>query len=300
MTTSEGDLKTTSFVLQPFSEKDMDETDIVLRAAYRTQYGRKDTLKRYLEIQPSHAIVAREGEEIVGFGATRDYGPFAYIGLMAAHPKVQGRGAGRMILEEILGWLSSRQSRTILLDASPSGVHLYETHGFVRVEPTLVLQRSKSAHIVPDPSFSGRNYEMGTQEVEGNFAKLVSFDEPFFGANRDSLLRSYYDDEPQRFLVSKDMKGRINGFLVAQARTLGPWVVKDSKAAEDLLAWALEFPFEDRPSVIVSGSNKGCLDLLGRYGFEVQRSMQHMYWGVKPIHRARSTAIYAQATAGFG
>jgi ribosomal protein S18 acetylase RimI-like enzyme len=112
---SEKDLM--SFVVQPFVESDMEATDVVLRAAYRTSYGRKENIRRYLQTQPSLVLVARKENEIVGFGAAMDFGRFAYIGLMGVDPKVQHQGVGRMILEELLDWLESRDCPTILLEA---------------------------------------------------------------------------------------------------------------------------------------------------------------------------------------
>lgn len=282
------------FVLQPFSEKDMDETNEVLKAAYRVQYSRKDNLRKYLEVQPRLALIAREGSEIVGFGGALDYGPFSYIGLMAAHPKVQRRGVGRMILEKILDWLDERTCPTVLLDASPPGVPLYEKHKFVHAGKTHVVQLKKSKKEGEPVGGSVRPLDR-----KEDFHNLILFDQPLFGADRGSLLSAYVEDDPQRFLVSRDGDGRINGFLVAQARVLGPWVVSDTKAAEELLSRALQFSFSDDPTVFVAASNTECVDLLNRFGFEIQRSLSHMYKG-QQIQRARSTAIYGQATLGFG
>ena len=285
-----------SLVIKPLTERDIDQTDIVLKAAYKTSYSRKESLYRYLMIQPSLALVAKEGNEIIGFGATRDYGPFAYIGLMASRPDVQRRGTGGRILDEILSWLSERKCSTVLLDASSPGVCLYETHGFVHSDVTQVFLRSRKKKSSTD--YNPQIKDFGHLD-DGEFRDIVSFDSPLFGADRGSLLHSYYKDDPSRFLVSRNEQGLINGFLVAQQRTIGPWVANDPKVSEKLLSEALQFDFEYDLTVYVSGANKDCLDLLGRNGFEFQRTMRHMYKG-KFIQRARATAIYGEATPGFG
>ena len=92
------------------------------------------------------------------------------------------------------------------------------------------------------------------------FPKLLSFDKPRFGADRLQLLRSYIDDDPIRFLVSYDQKGQVDGFLVAQSRVVGPWVASTVEVAEGLLDEALEFSFEDNPTVFVSASNEAALE----------------------------------------
>ena len=94
-------------------------------------------------------------------------------------------------------------------------------------------------------------------------------------------------------------KGYVNGFLVAQSRVIGPWIVSNPGVAEELLVRALNFSFEDTPTVFVSASNEEALELLSRYGFEKLRTQRHMYRG-KSIQRDRHTSIYGQATLGFG
>ncbi len=283
-----------SFQIRPFEERDTEETDLVLRAAYRTSFGRKDSLKKYLEVAACYALVAVLDSRVAGFGGIIDYGPFSYIGLMAANPEVQRRGIGKSILDGLLSWASARRCPTVLLSASAAGVHLYEKTGFIRQDRTDLLARKK-------PDQTGRIEEsILVRSLEGtDFGNLVSFDRTYFGAERASLLQSYYEDSPSRFLVVGDEKAHISGFLVAQERTLGPWVANDSRTAGALLSEALKFAFVDPPTVFVSGANKKCLDLLSSFGFELQRSLSYMYLG-KEIQRARSTAIFGEATLGFG
>jgi ribosomal protein S18 acetylase RimI-like enzyme len=282
-----------SFVVEPFTQRDMERADIVLRRAFKTKFGRKDTLRRYLAIQSGGSFVAKKENEIVGFGGAIDFVSFAYIGLMAVDPEIQRRGAGRMILEKILEWLETRNCPTVLLDASPFGAPLYERYGFVDSDLTLVLKRGEQEK--PLIGENPRNSVLTAEE----FQELVAFDLPHFGADRTLLLRSYFEDDPNRFLVSRNGVGQIDGFLVAQSRVLGPWIASNSNVAEKLLLGALKHPFEDNPTVFVSGTNLEANQLLSGYGFEVQRTLRHMYKG-RLIHRGRQTMIYGQATMGFG
>jgi len=283
-----------SLVVQPFRVSDMEAVDEVLRSAFKTSYDRKDNLKRYLAIQSSGPFVAKIDGEIVGFGAAMDYGRFAYIGKMGVDPKVQRRGVGGSILAAILAWLEDRKCPTILLDASPYGGPLYEKFGFIESDLTAVMQRNVVKNHTKERSALNR----AKTEAE-ELPKLLSFDMPRFGADRLQLLRSYFDDDPTRFLVSYDQKGQVDGFLVAQSRVIGPWVASNAEVAEGLLDEALEFSFDDNPTVFVSASNEAALELLLRYGFEKQRTQRHMYKG-KSIQRDRKSSIYGQANFSFG
>jgi len=272
----------------------MEAADLVLRAAFRTTYGRKDNIQRYLEIQPSCAFVAKKDNDIVGFGGAMDFGPFSYIGLMAVDPKVQRQGVGGMVLQEIMNWLEERKCPTWLLDASPYGGPLYEKFGFIDSDLTLVLQQKNETNKPVK-----REITPTSTITERDFPALVSFDTPRFGAGRFKLLHTYFEDDPARFLVSRDESGPIDGFLCAQSRVIGPWIVSNQGAAEKLLINALSFPFEDSPTVFVSALNNEALKLLSQYGFEKIRTQRHMYKG-RPISRDRHGSIYGQATLGFG
>jgi ribosomal protein S18 acetylase RimI-like enzyme len=249
-----------------------------------------------LEIQSCGPFVAKIDDEIVGFGASMDFGPFAYIGKMGVDPRFQRRGVGGSILATILGWLEERKCPTALLDASPYGGPLYEKFGFIESDLTAVmLQRN----VVKNRKIKGKNASNHVKTEVVEFPKLLSFDRPRFGADRLQLLRSYFDDDPTRFLISYDQKGKVDGFLVAQSRVIGPWVASTTEVAEGLLDEALEFSFEDNPTVFVSASNEAALELLSRNGFEKQRTQRHMYKG-KSIQRDRKGSIYGQANFSFG
>jgi hypothetical protein len=87
--------------------------------------------------------------------------------------------------------------------------------------------------------------------------------------------------------------------LIAQPSVIGPWVVRTSADAGELLLHALAVPYESAPSVFVSAYNKDALDLLNRYGFTQQRILSHMHRG-NPVQRARRSALYGQASLGMG
>jgi ribosomal protein S18 acetylase RimI-like enzyme len=283
-------------VIENLSTADVDATDSLLREAYKNQHPFKTQILRHLSIQPDGAFVAKKDDgEVVGFGAAIDYGPFSYVGLMATHPRFQYRGIARKVLQKLLEWLDARKCPTILLDASVAGAHLYENMGFLDKELTYVFSSTKKTS--PEETWS---HGISILE-EAQLPELLSFDSPIFGASREALLRSYLNDYPDRFIVSRNSNGQIDGYLVAQARVIGPWVSRDFDVAERLISQALKMSFESEPLVFVSGSHTKGIDLLKKLGFVYQRSLRHMRKG-KPLERrtARQTSIFGQASLGFG
>lgn len=286
---------------------ELDATDEVVTLAYHLTQGRKSTLQRYLALQPDGAFVAKQGGRIVGFGAAKLYTSFAYIGLMAVHPALQKQGIGAMLLERILRWLDGSGCPTILLDAAPPGVPLYNHYGFVEDDVTVVLQQEREPVqnvnvVLGVPDVVRGKYGMSGAN-SGSFARelpaLFAYDAPLFGSDRASLLASYWADDPQRVLMVQNGSRQITGYLIAQSSVLGPWVADTVDDAERLLVNALTLSFKNRPGMFVSARHENALHLFTRYGFSQQRTLSHMRRGQK-VQRGRATTLYGQASLGLG
>ncbi len=286
-------MKNLSFSVYPISETDLDAADEVVIAAYNLVGGRKETLRRYLMLQPDGAFVVKDNETIVGFGAALDYGPFAYIGLMSVHPMMQKHGIGKLLMDYILAWLDKRGCQTVLLDASVAGEPLYLRYGFVVDDKTCDMRRVQQVAV---PAGTTDRVSLLRDE---EFTKLVAFDAEQFGASREALLAAFYADNPQRVFVVRDGSGAITGYVIAQMHTIGPWVANTLEDAELLLRQALTLPYSVEPTVFVSAQNYGALSLLDRYGYSRSRALSYMRKGAQ-VERSRTTALYGQASLGFG
>jgi GNAT superfamily N-acetyltransferase len=283
-----------SLTVHPLTGAELDATNQVIKAAYNNPYGREETLRCYLALQPDGTCIVKEHGRVVGFGGAIDYGPFAYIGLMSVHPAMQRHGIGQLIMDSLLNWLAARGCPTALLDATPAGKPLYERSGFVEEDTTVVMRRPMQSGSLPQ-----KPLERVSILDEHDLPALVAFDTPYFGAERTALLTAYRLDNPRRVLVTHDDHGQITAYLIAQPFILGPWVSRTPEEAERLLASALALPFERDLNVFVSAQNADALDLLERHGFNRHRTLSHMRKG-KPIQRSRATALYGQTSLGFG
>ncbi len=279
--------------IQPLHEADFEATDQIIMAAYNITHSRKEALVRYRSLPCSQAFVAKHSDLVVGFGGTLNYGPFAYIGLMSVHPALQRQGIGHVLLEHLLTWLDEQTCPSMLLDATPLGAPLYRHFQFVEDDQTMVMHLTRrvsqplqlSEHVAP----------LRMEE----WPALLAFDTPHFGAGRAAVLASYRYEEVSRVLVAHAGDGAISGYLIAQARTLGPWVATNAESAEYLLQHALTLPFDVAPGVFVSAHNIEALRLLTQYGFQPQRVLSHMRRG-KPLKRTRQSMLYGQSSLGLG
>ncbi len=281
-----------SLAIRPMTCADLEAAGAIVTAAFGSPYDRTDEVRRYVALQPDGWLLATVDDRPVGTVGALDYGPYAYISLLAVHPSIQRRGIGLTLMEHILGWLDARGCPMTLLDATDFGAPLYRRLGFVEDDGTLVLGRDAGA--VP-PHTAASTWPLQAMDLPA----LARFDAPIFGAARDAVLASYLADAPERAFVARDATGQMTGYLFAQARALGPWVAHVSADAAALLATALELPFAGGPEVVVPASNALAVSLLERHGFRVTRSLRHMRRGGRGVP-SRRTLIYGQASLAIG
>jgi predicted N-acetyltransferase YhbS len=271
---------------------DSAHADRILKSAFSAE-SRTADLARYLDLQPDGWFLASLRGEPVGMVGAVDYGPFAYIGLMAVHPHAQRRGVGSALMQHLLDWLAARGTPMALLDASEAGYPLYRRLGFVDCDRALIYQKRdalKPAGLPP-----------GVRLLRpGDVQALGEFDAPVFGANRARVFHTLMAAFPGRAFVAEDETGKISGYLFAQERRLGPWSARQSADAENLLRAALTLSYAGEPSLVVPAMNAAAAELLERSGFQlVNASHRHMRRG-RGRHPGRREKIYAQTSFAIG
>jgi len=253
---------------------------------------REDRLRRYLAIEPRGWFVVEDAARLVAVGGVVRFGTFAWLGLMAVHPARQGRGLGRTIAEEAIGWALGQGCSTVFLIATPAGAPLYSRLGFVPAGASEELGGRPAAPARPSLSVPGavaRWTAADTQEVG-------QFDAPAFGADRSHLLSVYATEFSASAWVARDGTGAVRGFLVIQGSSLGPWSAADDATAARLIDAALPEVHEPlRAGVLDSGA----VELLLARGFARTRPLPRMRLG--PTVPTRDTPrLLAHASYAVG
>ncbi len=282
--------------IRPLTQSDFPACDAILSSAFGTLETRVPELQRYLAFQPDGWFVADVDGQPAGMVGAVDYGPFAYLGMMAVFQHQQGRGLGRALMEHCLAWLDTRGCPMTLLDASPAGALLYPKLGFVDDDRSDVWVQPTVASLKPERGGDIRVESLRPEDIPA----VAAFDAPIFGAHRPAVIEAYRSEFPDRALVARDENGMIAGYLIVQWRRIGPWAACTSQAAEALLAAALSLPFEfGSPMTICTASNTAAAEILGRAGFRPERPHRHMRRGgaANPINHAR---IFGFASFAIG
>lgn len=251
-----------------------------------------ETLRRSLLFQPEGLLLAERAGQILGLIGGIDYGPFAYIGLLGVHPAARRQGVARALMVALLDWLDWRGCPLSLLDATSAGAPLYAQLGFVDVGSSTIATSARPRAPAALPSGVAH---LAWPDLDA----LVAFDSPIFGAERRSILAHLVATFPDRTFAAHDKAGAISGYLVAQTRTIGPWIARTPAVARRLLDAGLSCTFAVPPRISVPCQNPEVVPLLAETGFELQQKLRHMQRGRRPRPGA-GTAIYGLTSFALG
>lgn len=278
--------------IHPLTAADFATADPILTAAYGRATSMVGVLSSYLQRQPDGWFLARLDGVPAGTGGAIHYGDLARIGLIATHPDFQRRGIGQIIMEHLLGWAHDRGATTVRLDASPAGAPLYTRLGFVTDDYV-------HAYSCPPPAAPGAPLADGVTPFRAaDLPEVIAYDAERFGARREVVLAPYVEECAGRAFVARDREGRVSGYLIAQAKTLGPWLADTPEIAASLLRQALPL-CSTGMQALVPEHNQAALAMVEGAGFTPMRRLSAMRLGGAPELERRQW-LYGYANFYFG
>jgi len=281
-----------TILIRALSDADLKTADAIIQSAFQRSESSLKELQLMRKLQPEGAFMAYDRETPVGMVASLMYPNFSYVGPLAVRREFHRQGIGFALMQHLLAWLGGQGVKQTLLDASPLGQPLYKKLDFFICGQVYVLQRQNGLPPSKNPA--------DIQPLSHQHLDLIAAtDTQAFGTNRSRLLQALLNTYPNRGFVLQAGKRGITGYLIAQERTIGPWVSQTRADAELLLQAALSLPFSGPVSVIVPGENVEAIPLLQNIGFEKVRVLQHMTRGAKPPARKRDK-LYGQVSLSLG
>ncbi len=278
--------------IRTLSDTDLEAADGILSSAFQRAESWQTELRLFQRLQPDGIFFASRDGIPAGMVASIIYSNYAYVGLMGIHHAYQRQGLGNALMEHLLAWVEEQMVPLVKLDASPAGQPLYEKLGFVPFGEVYVFQRQAGQLDVQRPR--------GMGHITHQYLDLIApSDTQAFGADRSRLLRALLEIYPLRAFRTMNEQGLVNGYLIAQTKRIGPWIMNESGEAERLLLAALSLPYEGAVSVIVPAENVNAVSLLNQFGFRIVRVNRHMTYGSNTAMGQR-VKVYGQTSLSFG
>jgi ribosomal protein S18 acetylase RimI-like enzyme len=278
--------------IRTLSAADLEAADGILSSAFQRAESWQPELRLFQRLQPGGIFLASRDGIPAGMVASIVYSNYAYVGMMGIHQDFQRQGLGLALMEHLLAWMGEQKVPLVKLDASPAGQLLYEKLGFVPLEEVYVFQQR--------PGRWDRPYPRGIHLVTAPYLDLITAsDTQVFGADRSRLLRALLRTYPVRAFQTMNEQGHLSGYLIVQAKRIGPWVMNESSDAERLLLAALSLSFNGPVSVVTPAENIEAFSLLQRFGFQVVRVNRHMAYGSN-VSIGQREKIYGQTSLSFG
>lgn len=277
--------------IREFSDTDLNTADALLQAAFQRPGSWLTELGIIRKLQSAGAFLAHNGETTAGVAFSLMYPDYTYIGPLGVHPDFQRHGIGFALMERVLDWLDGQGVMRVTLDASPMGQSIYERLGFVPCDQVNIFQRKS---VEPTSQFPPEVQHLSLQNLD----LITATDKQAFGTDRGRLLSALLEAYPKRGFFLTDEQGNIDGYLIAQGRSIGPWIAKKRAGAELLLKAALSL-FSQPVSVVAPEENMDAAALLGQCGFERVRMLRHMVRdSIKPA--GQREIVYGQTSPSLG
>jgi predicted N-acetyltransferase YhbS len=132
----------TDIIIRPLREDDLDEADHIMRLAFGTFLGLPDPLafmgdaelvRTRWRTDPTAALAAEVGGELVGSNFAASWGSFGLFGPLTVRPDLWDRGVARRLLEPTMALFErwgTRHAGLFTFAHSPKHLGLYQSFGF--------------------------------------------------------------------------------------------------------------------------------------------------------------------------
>jgi GNAT superfamily N-acetyltransferase len=133
---------TDAVIVRPLTERDVPTADRIFRLAFGTFLGLKDPLQFFgdadyvrtrLRADPSAALAAESGGELVGSNFVASWGSIGVFGPLTIHPDLWDKGIAKLLLKSTMEYFTKLGTRHIGLFTwahSPKHLGLYQKFGF--------------------------------------------------------------------------------------------------------------------------------------------------------------------------
>jgi ribosomal protein S18 acetylase RimI-like enzyme len=266
-----------TFIIRQMRRDDLDQA-----LSLSLNEGWNQTMKDWqllFENRDNVCIVAETDSRVAGTATALNHeNKIAWIGMVLVDKSLRGRGAGKMLLENIIKRLKHLES--VKLDATPAGEPLYRKLGFIEEHKifrmTSLSLNYSSETVLPE--------ESGNIDKE-NLSEVTKFDRKIFGADRNYLLMNLLAENPGRAFYMKK-NNRPEGYVFGRAGSrfnyVGPVSALTQESARKLILKALKSLNDQNIALDILEDKVDMISWLESTGFVKQRHFVRMYLRSNP------------------
>lgn len=258
--------------------------------------------RTFLTEPSARVFVACSGALVIGSSMVWNYqGRLAWIGMVMVHPAYRRRGIAKSLLDRCLSYASERDVDIVGLDATPAGLPLYRSLGFVSGDSLgrWVLESfelRKGRKNIQKHGFTERTLE-GLTRCLGK-----EFDRHSFGVERGELLASLLPECRASVAIGAECsEGLGYGLLRHGARQsyLGPVVAETETGGRLILDQLLAEIGDEGVIWDIPKRNRSAEKLALDRGFRMQRTLTRM-WRPTPLMADRPERVWAIVDPALG
>jgi ribosomal protein S18 acetylase RimI-like enzyme len=258
--------------------------DISLGMRLREQAGWNQTAadwQRFFDLEPHGCFCAELSGDPVGTVTTCVFDRVGWIGMLLVDEAARGRGVGKALMQEALGYLAVRGVDSCRLDATPSGQPLYEKLVYTR---QFSLSRfGGTAQHLDQHATADLLRDADLPPVSAVDASVVTYD-------RRRLLVRLYEEARDRALVVREADAdSVVGFALARpgarATQIGPCIALHADAGCRLLSSAFQSARGNAICIDVPHPNRAAMAMARSWGLTPQRELVRMCRGEPALER---------------
>jgi GNAT superfamily N-acetyltransferase len=261
---------------------------LLLSAALNWPY-REEDWRFALEL--GHGVAVEANGRLAATGMWWPYAEaFASFGMIIVMPTLQGRGVGRLMVNEMLRQASGR---TVFLNSTREGYRLYERLGFVPYGQVNQHQAALTAR-PPEPLWNGiRPFQL--EDVSA----IRAVDRRASGMSRDRLLDALF---AVGAVVLIERATEVKGYACARQSgrgvVIGPVIAPDAEDAKALIATLATEHVNSFVRIDVTETSD-LSSWLAKIGLPRVDQVVSMARGT-PLARAAGAKLFALANQSFG
>ena len=266
-------MQKTAFILRPM---DLGDIGSAMRLSNAEGWNQTEKdWKLFIENPGNVCMVAECGNKIIGTTTAINYSnQVAWIGMVLVDKEYRGQGISKSLLANI--FKKSESCKSIKLDATPEGQHVYKKFGF---KDEYLIARMANSLMKTLPSDNDDDILPEPIQLK-DIPEIIALDEIIFGANRTQLIKSLVREYPGKAELVK-RNNRITGFALGRDGNkyhhIGPVVASNITDTRILITNALTKLTNQSIIVDVLGDKEDLLTWLHSIGFIKQRHFTRMY-----------------------